>query len=78
MKTTIWRVGVYVITLAGCSDPQAASESNFMRALQEHYDGAGLPCYVVQEEFPHSVTTAMRANLRMGSWVELRTHIRCT
>ena len=64
MKASIWWAGVSLITLAGCSDPQAASESNFMRTLQEHYDDAGLPCYVVREEFPHSVTTTETAEGR--------------
>jgi hypothetical protein len=44
----------FLATISGCSDPKAASEDNFRKAIQEYLDKSHPKCYVTTE-FPVTI-----------------------
>ncbi|GIZ51874.1 hypothetical protein [Noviherbaspirillum aridicola] len=55
MKETTSLSLALVLLLSGCSDPKAASESNFKKAAQAYLDSVYPKCYVTQT-FPYTTT----------------------
>lgn len=55
MKETTSLSLALVLLLSGCSDPKAASDSNFKKAAQAYLDSVYPKCYVTQT-FPYTTT----------------------